>query len=124
MDTMDLLLQTGQRKPGTALLILKLLLSTAEEQFQDQEAANQLLGWDMHDLLVSDDILPLLIEELKQDDRLARQFFRSAYVGCPQEEIPNASGRLGEKNLQRKLLNLLERNPLPHDEIELETDEG
>ena len=70
MDTMDLLLQTGQRKPETALEMVKLLRSTAEEHLQDQEAANQLLGWDMHDLLVSDDMLPLLIEELKQDDCL------------------------------------------------------
>ena len=70
MDTMDLLLQTGQRKPETALEMVKLLRSTAEEHLQDQEAANQLLGWDMHDLLVSDDMLTLLIEELKQDDCL------------------------------------------------------
>ena len=77
----------------------------------------------MHDLLVSDDILPLLVEELKYDDRLACQLFRSAYVDQPQEKIFNACGRLGKKDLQRKLLNLLERNLFPHDEIELETDE-
>lgn len=29
---------------------------------------------------------------------------------------------VGEKDLQRKLLNLLEHNPFPHDEIELEMD--
>jgi len=43
--------------------------------------------------------------------------------GQPQEEILNACGRLGEKDLQRKLLNLLKHNPFPHDEIELEPDE-
>lgn len=42
----------------------------------------------------------------------------------PQEEILNACGRLGEKGLQQKLLELLERNPFPHDEIELDTDEA
>ena len=73
--------------------------------------------------MVSDDILPLLVEELKWDDQLARQLFQSAYVDRPQEEILNACGRLGEKDLQRKLLNLLERNPFPHDEIKFEMDE-
>ena len=123
MDTMDLLVETGQREPETALEMAKLLLNTAEEHLQDKEVASQLLNWDMYDLLVSDDMLPLLVEELKWDDQLACQLFQSAYVGRPQEEILNACGRLGEKDLQRKLLNLLERNPFPHDEIELETDE-
>ena len=88
-----------------------------------REAANQLLGWDLYDLLSSDDMLPLLVEELKWDDRLARQLFLSAYVDRPQEAILNACGRLGEKELQRKLLELLDCNPFPRDEIELESDE-
>ena len=120
MDTMDLLVETSQREPETALEMVKLLLNTAEEHLQDKEIASQLLNWDMYDLLVSNDMLPLLVEELKYDDRLACQLFQSAYVGQPQEEILNACGRLGEKDLQRKLLNLLERNPFSHDEIELE----
>ena len=123
MHTMDLMVETGQREPETALEMAKLLLSTAEEHLQDKEVASQLLNWDMYDLLVSNDMLPLLVEELKYDDRLACQLFQSAYVGQPQEEILNACGRLGEKDLQRKLLNLLERNPFSHDEIELEMDE-
>lgn len=123
MHTMDLLVETGRRDPQTALEMAKLLLNTAEKHLQNEEAANQLLGWDLYDLLASDDMLPLLVEELKYDDRLACQLFQSAYVDQPQEEILNACGRLGEKDLQPKLLNLLERNPFPHDEIELETDE-
>lgn len=123
MHTMDLLVETAQRDPQTALEMAKLLLNTAEEHLQNEEAANQLLGWDLYDLLASDDMLPLLVEELKYDDRLACQLFQSAYVGQPQEEILNACGRLGEKDLQRKLLNLLERNPFSHNEIELEMDE-
>lgn len=83
MHTMDLLVEAARRDPQTALEMAKLLLNTAEEHLQNEEAANQLLGWDMHDLLVSDDILPLLVEELKQDDHLARQLFQSAYVGWP-----------------------------------------
>ena len=106
MDTMDLLVETSQREPETALEMVKLLLNTAEEHLQDKEIASQLLNWDMYDLLVSDDMLPLLVEELKYDDQLACQLFQSAYVGQPQEKILNACGRLGEKDLQRKLLNL------------------
>ena len=124
MDTMDLLSETGHREPEAALKMVKLLLNTAEEHLQDKEAANQLLGWDMHDLLVSDDMLPLLVRELDYDDRLAHQLFQSAYVDRPQEEILNACGHLGEKRLQQKLLEFLERNPFPHDEIELDTDEA
>ena len=123
MHTMDLLVETGRRDPQTALEMVKLLLNTAEEHLQNEEAANQLLGWDLYDLLVSDDMLPLLVEKLKQDDRLARQLFQSAYVDRPQEAILNACGRLGEKEVQRKLLELLDCKPFPHDEIELETDE-
>ena len=123
MDTMDLLVETSQREPETALEMVKLLLNTAEEHLQDKEIASQLLNWDMYDLLVSDDMLPLLVEELKYDDQLACQLFQSAYVGQPQEKILNACGRLGEKDLQRKLLNLLNHNPFPHDEIKLEPDE-
>lgn len=123
MHTMDLLVETARRDPQTALEMAKLLLNTAEEHLQDEEAANQLLGWDLYDLLSSDDMLPLLVEELKWDDRLASQLFQSAYVDRPQEAILNACDHLGEKDLQRKLLNLLERNPFPHDEIELETGE-
>lgn len=123
MHTMDLLVETARRDPQTALEMAKLLLNTAEEHLQDEEAANQLLGWDLYDLLSSDDMLPLLVEELKWDDRLARQLFQSAYVDRPQEASLNACGRLGEKELQWKLLELLDCNPFSHDEIELETDE-
>ena len=79
------------------------------------------MGWDLYDLLVSDEILPLLVEELKWDDRLAFQLFQSACVDRPQAAILNACGRLGEKELQQKLLERLDSNPFPHDEIELET---
>ena len=123
MHTMDLLAETGRRDPQTALEMAKLLLNTAEEHLQNEEAANQLLGWDLYDLLASDGMLPLLVEALKWDDRLARQLFQSAYVDRPQEAILNACGRLGEKELQRNLLELLDCNPFPHDEIELESDE-
>ena len=123
MHTMDLLVETARRDPQTALEMAKLLLNTAEEHLQDEEAANQLLGWDLYDLLSSDDMLPLLVEELKWDDRLARQLFQSAYVDRPQEASQNACGRLGQKEQKWKLLDLLDSNPFSHDEIELETDE-
>lgn len=122
MHTMDLLVETSRRDPQTALEMAQLLLNTAEEHLQDEVAANQLLGWDLYDLLSNDDMLPRLVKALKWDDRLARQLFQSAYVDRPQETILNACGRLGEKELQRKLLELLDCNPFPHDEIEQEAD--
>ena len=68
-------------------------------------------------------LLPLLVEELKWNDRLARQLFQSAYVDRPQEAILNTCGRLGENELQRKLLEFLDCSNFPHDEIELKADE-
>lgn len=118
MHTMNLLVETGRRDPQTALEMAKLLLNTAEDHLQDKGAANQLLGWDLYDLLVSNDVLPLLVEDLKRDDRLARQLFQSAYVDRPQEKILNDCDRLGEKELQQKLLELLDCTPFPHNTIE------
>lgn len=124
MDTMDLLVETGRQDPETALRMVELLLSTAEGHLQEPEAANQLLGWDMSDLLVSEEMLPLLVRELRKNGRLARQLFQSAYVGRPQEELLNACGRMGEWELQQRLLELLARNPFPHDAPELEPEES
>ena len=123
LDLMDLLEETRRRDPETALRMAKLLLDTAEAHLRSEEAARQLLGWDLYDLLVDDGMLPLLVETLKTDDRLARQLFQSAYVDRPQAEILNACGRMGERELQEKLLALLAANPFHHDEIELESDE-
>ena len=58
LHTIDLLVETSRRDPQTALEMAKLLLNTAEEHLQNEEVANQLLGWDLYDLLVSDDMLP------------------------------------------------------------------
>ena len=124
MDTMDLLVETGRQDPETALRMVELLLSTAEGHLQEPEAANQLLGWDMSDLLVSEEMLPLLVRELRKNGRLARQLFQSAYVGRPQEELLNACGRMGEWELQQRLLELLARNSFPHDAPELEPEES
>lgn len=43
MHTMDLLVETARRDPWTALDMTKLLLNTAEEHLQNEEAADQLL---------------------------------------------------------------------------------
>ena len=77
---MDLLIETARHDPQTTLEMAKLLLNTVEKHLQNEEAANQLLGWDLYDLLSIDDVLPSLVEELKWDDRLARQLFQRAYV--------------------------------------------
>ena len=104
MATMDVLLAVGKYDPGTAIQMMKLLLDTSEEHLQEK-AARQLLGWDMYDLFLDDDVLSLLADELKWNDRLARQPFQSAYVDRPQKEIIHACGRLGEAALQKSCWN-------------------
>ena len=120
MDTMDLLVGAGEFAPETALEMVKLLLDTAEDHLQEEEAARQFLGWDMEDVLQNDRVLPLVVEQLEWDDRFGRQLFQSAYVGRVQEVILRACGEMGKKELQQKLLDLLEQNPFPHDPISLE----
>lgn len=120
MDTMDLLAETGERDPDTAVQMIRLLLDTAEEHLQTPAAARQLLGYEMYDVLMDENVLPPLVQQLKGDDRLAFQLFCSAYAGRPQEKILQACGRLGEPELQKELLELLEINPFPHDPVEIQ----
>ncbi|WP_302775260.1 hypothetical protein [Anaerotruncus colihominis] len=119
MDTMDLLVETGEYDPETAIQMMKLLLDTAESHLQDPEPAYFLLGNELYDLCLSGYIRPRLLDHLKTDDRLARQLFQSAYVGSPQEDILLSCSQLSERELRQKLLDLLACNPFPHDEIEL-----
>lgn len=117
MDVMDLLVETGARHPETAIEMMKLLLDTAERRLQDPETAAYLLGNVLYDLCLSGYIRPRLLEQLKTDDRLARQLFQSAYVGSPQEDILLSCAQLGEEELRQKLLDLLSGNPFPHDDL-------
>ena len=119
MDAMDLLVETGEHDPETAIQMMKLLLDTAESHLQDPEPAYFLLGNELYDLCLSGYIRPRLLDHLKTDDRLARQLFQSAYVGSPQEDILLSCSQLSERGLRQKLLDLLACNPFPHDEIEL-----
>ena len=120
MDAMELMVETGERDPETAIQMMKLLLDTAEMHLQNPEVAYFLLGNELYDLCLSGYIRPKLLEHLKTDDRLARQLFQSAYVGSPQEDILLSCSQLVEKELRQKLLDLLACNPFPHDEIELD----
>ena len=110
-------LSGGER---TRLAMIKLLLDTAEEHLQTLAAARQLLGYEMYDVLMDENVLPTLVQQLKGDDRLAFQLFCSAYAGRPQEKILQACGRLGEPELQKELLELLEINLFPHDPVEIQ----
>lgn len=51
----------GEHDPQTTLEMAKLLLNTAETHLQEEVAANQLLGWNLYDLLVSDKMLLLSV---------------------------------------------------------------
>ena len=85
--------------------------STAEEHLQETEAAEQLLRNDLYDFCQNESIQPKLLAQLKQDDRLARKLFQSAYADSPQEELIAACDRLGEQTLKAHLQALLDQNP-------------
>ena len=112
MDTQDLLCETGDSDPQTAVQMMKLLLDTAESHLQEPEVAQQLLGWDMCDLCRNQFVQAPLLKQLKHDDRLARQLFQSAYVGDAQEDLLDACDWFGEAELKTHLQELLEENPL------------
>ena len=111
MLTMDVLLGVSEYDPHTAIRMMQLLLDTVEEQLTKKGVAEQLFSWDLHDLLIKDDMQPLLLEELKWDDHFASQLFQSAYVGDPQESLLEACDRFGESELKEHLQTLLSENP-------------
>ena len=111
MDTQDLLCETGDSDPQTAVQMMKLLLDTAESHLQEPEVAEQLLGWDMCDLCRNQFVQAPLLKQLKHDDRLARQLFQSAYVGGTQEDLLDACDWFGEAELKMHLYSLLTQNP-------------
>ena len=111
MDTQELLYETGDSDPQTAVQMMKLLLDTAESHLQEPEVAQQLLGWDMCDLCRNQFVQAPLLKQLKHDDRLARQLFQSAYVGDAQEDLLDACDWFGEAELKKHLYSLLTQNP-------------
>ena len=111
MDTQDLLSETGEKDPKAAIRMVRLLLDTVGEKLKDPEVAQQLLGWDMEDLLQDQFVQSPLIQMLKSDDGLARQLFQSAYVGRAQEALLEACDWSGEPELKEQLLGLLKENP-------------
>ena len=111
MDTQELLCETGDSDPQTAVQMMKLLLDTAESHLQEPEVAEQLLGWDMCDLFRNQVVQAPLLKQLKHDDRLARQLFQSAYAGDAQEDLLDACDWFGEVELKKHLYSLLTQNP-------------
>ena len=111
MDTQDLLCETGNSDPQTAVQMMKLLLDTAEGHLQEPEVAEQLLGWDLYALCQNQFVQAPLLKQLKRDDRLARQLFQSAYVDTPQEELLKSCDWFGESSLKTHLQGLVEKNP-------------
>lgn len=101
MDAMDLMVETGECDPETAIQMMKLLLDTAEMHLQNPKAAYFLLGNELYDLCLSGYIRPRPLEHLKTDDGLARQLFQRAYIGTPQEDILLSCSQLGKKNCDR-----------------------
>ena len=111
MDTMDILAETGEKEPETAIDMMKLLLDTAGDKLQNKAVAQQLLGWDMDCLLRDPAVQGPLLQRLKTDASLARQIFQSACVGVGQQMLYEACSWFGEAELQKELLALLQKNP-------------
>lgn len=111
MDTQEFLCETGDSDPKTAIQMMKLLLDTAESHLQEPDVAEQLLGCDMYDLCQNQFVQAPLLKQLKQDDRLARQLFQSAYVDTPQKALLEACDWFGEPSLKAHLQELLKQNP-------------
>lgn len=111
METPDLLSKTGEKDPKAAIRMMRLLLDTVGEKLKDPEVAQQLLDWDMEELLQDQFVQSPLMQMLKSDDGLARQLFQSAYVGRAQEALLEACDWFGEPELKEKLLGLLKENP-------------
>lgn len=111
MDTQELLYRIGNNDPQAAVQMMKLLLDTAESHLQKPEVAEQLVGCDMSDLFQNQFVQAPLLKQLKQDERLSRQLFQSAYVGSPQEVLLEACDWFGEMSLKEHLQKLLEQNP-------------
>ena len=118
MDTCELLMNTGNQDPETAIQMMKLLLDTAQDHLQDPEAIDRLMGYDLYDLCVGKEAQPALLEQLKTDDRLARQLFQSAFVGPLQEQlILDCYWWREDRDLGKRLLDLLDENPFPHEPV-------
>lgn len=111
MDTMELLGKVGEWKPDVGIQMMKFLLDTAERHLQEPEVAEQLLGDDIYDICQNQAVQPKLLEELKQNRRLAVQLFQSAYVGDLQEGFLEMCDWFGEAALKEHLQTLLAQNP-------------
>ncbi|MFR4758218.1 MAG: hypothetical protein ACLT9P_09100 [Evtepia gabavorous] len=111
MDTMELLLETGEQDPNTAIQMMKLLLDTAEEHLRKRRPLNNCSETIYMISVRAKAFSSKLLAQLKQDDRLARQLFQSAYADSPQEELIAACDRLGEQTLKAHLQTLLDQNP-------------
>lgn len=110
MDTMELLGKVGAKNPETGILMMKFLLDTAENHLQEPEAAQQLLGNDLYELCHDQAVQPQLLAQLKADEHLAQQLFRSAYVSDIQGELLDACDWFEERSLKEYLLSLLTQN--------------
>ena len=111
METPGPASKTRRKDPKAAIRMMRLLLDTVGEKLKDPEVAQQLLGWDMEELLQDQFVQSPLMQMLKSDDGLARQLFQSAYVGRAQEALLEACDWFGEPELKEKLLGLLKENP-------------
>lgn len=111
MDVADLIGETAEFSPETAVKMMKYLLDLEQPHLQEREAATALLGNDLFDACRMSQLQGILLRELKADDRFARALFLSAYAGPPQQELVDACQACGEYVLQQRLQSYLDANP-------------
>ena len=111
MDEMDIICETGEDDPQTAVQMMRLLLDLVGERLQEPQWAQEILGGSLYDACMERSIQGILLREMDGDDRLARQIFLSAYWGYPQEDLIEACDWYGKAALKERLLGYQRQNP-------------
>lgn len=111
MDEMDVICETGEDDPQTAVQMMRLLLDLVGERLQEPQWAQEILGGSLYDACMQHSIQGVLLREMDGDDRLTRQIFLSAYWGYPQEDLIEACDWYGKTALKERLLGYQRQNP-------------
>ena len=101
MDAMDLMAETDERDPKTAIQMMKLLLDTAEMHLLNPEAAYFLLGNELYDLCLSGYIAPGRWSTLRQMTAWPGSSFSALIQVLPRRTFSCPALNWGKKNCGR-----------------------
>ncbi len=108
---MDVICETGEDDPQTAVQMMRLLLDLVGDRLQEPQWAQEILGGSLYDACMERSIQGVLLREMDGDDRLARQIFLSAYWDYPQKDLIEACDWYGKAALKERLLGYQRQNP-------------